>query len=100
MFDWKMGKRKGGIGTEKYTRTYSMATKTSQMLKQSTSYLTIESKSLYWIDCPWLFYFKAWYNFVAADRLSGWTEKQRIKLGKINLFQKDYVKQGFQNFFF
>ena len=27
------------------------------------------------------FHFKGWYYFVAADRLSGWTEQQRIKLG-------------------
>ena len=27
------------------------------------------------------FHFKGWYYFVAADRLSGWTEQQRIKVG-------------------
>ena len=27
------------------------------------------------------FQFKGWYYFVAADRLSGWTEQQKIKLG-------------------
>ena len=27
------------------------------------------------------FYFRGWYYFVAADRLTGWTEQQRIKLG-------------------
>ena len=27
------------------------------------------------------FYFRGWYYFVAADKLTGWTEQQRIKLG-------------------
>ena len=27
------------------------------------------------------FYFRGWYYFVAADKLTGWTEQQKIKLG-------------------
>ena len=27
------------------------------------------------------FHYKGWYYFVAADRLSGWTEQEKIKVG-------------------
>ena len=38
------------------------------------------------------FYFRGWYYLVAADRLTGWTEQQRIKLDTNESSSKELCK--------